>query len=183
MRRSVCLKHATDVWDDHRGVNFRPKVSWVTTPEGFQWFSVDRMNEALYIALLFWFSRRNVTRQERPVCFYCFQRDLWPQPSGSTLLLWRRKKASFIWRTLTHTAVHETCYHRQRSTGNAVYHFLSVIVCLGLRCVIRLQKRERESDASEENTHRSCYQPPHMSVCTKTRSIRRRQICLLVLFE
>lgn len=92
------------------------------------------------------------------------------------------KKASFIWRTLTHTAVHETCYHRQRFTGNAVYHFLSVRVCLGLRFVWSDCRRERER-SSEENTHRSCYQSTHMSVWTKTRSIRRRQICLLVVFE
>ncbi len=115
-----------------------------------------------------WFSCINVRHQECGDCLYCFQR----------VSDHRRGKEAFIWRTLTHTAVHESCYHSQRSTGNAVYHFRSVLVCLGLRCVIRSQ---RESDASEENTHRSCYQPPHMSVCMKTPlSKDDRSLCCLV---
>jgi len=70
-------------------------------------------------------------------------------------------KKAFIWRTLTHTAVHETCYHSQRFTGNAVYHFLSVRVCLGLRCVW--------SDCRRESAHRRR---------TPTGAAIRRRICL-----
>lgn len=75
------------------------------------------------------------------VC-YCLQCDLWPLTSTSTLLLQQRKKPlSFEEPWLS--AVHEMCYHGQCSTGNSLYHFLSVIVCLGLQHVIRLRERER----------------------------------------
>lgn len=135
----------THKWNDYWGVNFRLNT--------LQWECLLWQNEGGV------WSTALVFLQE---CFLLSP----ARPLTTIVALKEKKKASFIWRTLTHTAIHESCYHMQRSTGNAVYHFLSVIVCLGLRRAIRLHT---ESDASEENTHRSCYQTPHMSVCSKTR--------------
>lgn len=127
-----CVCEVVVVWtsglnDDTRG--FSERTEWTRCCVAY----------ILHILWL-WFSRRNVFRVRNGECVFIVS----SVTSDHSRLLWRRKKASFIWRTLTHTAVHETCYHRQRFTGNAVYHFLSVRVCLGLRFVWSDCRRERD---------------------------------------
>lgn len=104
-----------------------------------------------------------------------------------TPLLWF-KSLFLATRTLTHSVLHGKCYLGQRATGNSVYHFLTVTVCLCLHHMIGLHENSlvyvlcinKKKTECEGGAHRNCYHTLHMFCSMKTCSIRRWQICLLV---